>query len=224
VRDHLTPVLELDPANQEALDMKRVAEEATAAAAAAAAAARPAAPKPVPFVETAGIPRRDGETQTDYNARAARIQTNFQEGNRSLEKQDYPLALARFQLIERDQKDYQGMEALIADATAKQRKAVEEAMEFGRRGEANNKFGDALKWYQAALRYDPSTTGARDKVAALTERVTKDGLDVFTRAEVFRKRNLNTQAIELYKQAADLLPTSHEKHREAQEWLEKLKP
>ena len=221
VRNYLTPVLDLDPSTQEALDMKRVADEALAAI---AAAAKPAAPKPPPFVETPGIPRRPDETQADYNARAARIQTNLQEGNRSLEKQDYPLALARFQLIERDQKDYQGMEALIAETTAKQRKAVEEAMEFGRRGEANNKFSDALKWYQAALRYDPSTTGARDKVTALTERVTKDGLEVFTRAEVFRKRNLNTQAIELYKQAADLLPTSHEKHREAQEWLEKLKP
>jgi len=198
LRDHLTPVLDLDGTNQEALDMKREAEEALAAAKAAAAAA-------------------------EYSSRAGRIQTNFLEGNRSLEKQDYPLALARFQLVERDQKDYQGLEALIADTTAKQKKAVEDAMEFGRRGEANNKFSDALKWYQAALRYDPSAAGARDKVGALTERVTNDGLALFSRAEVFRKRNLNAQAVELYKQAADLLPTSHEKHREALQWLEKLK-
>ena len=32
------------------------------------------------------------------------------------------------------------------------------------------------------------------------------------------------KAIEFYKQAADLLPSGHEKSREAQEWLEKLKP
>ncbi len=224
LRDHLTPVLDLDGTNQEALDMKREAEEAMAAAKAAAAAARAAAtPKEPAFVETPGITRRAGETQAEYSSRAGRIQTNFLEGNRSLEKQDYPLALARFQLVERDQKDYQGLEALIADTTAKQKKAVEEAMEFGRRGEANNKFADALKWYQAALRYDPSAAGARDKVGALTERVTNDGLALFSRAEVFRKRNLNAQAVELYKQAADLLPTSHEKHREALQWLEKLK-
>ena len=225
VRDHLTPVIEIDGANAEALEMKREADEKIAAAAkAAAAAARAAAvPKEPVFVETPGITRRPSETQADYNARAARIQTNSLEGNRSLEKQDYPLALARFQLIERDQKDYPGLDALIADTIARQKKATDEALEFGRRGEANNKFGDALKWYQAALRYDPAAAGARDKVASLTEKVTNDGLALFTRAEVLRKRNLNAQAVELYKQAADLLPTSHEKHREALEWLEKLK-
>jgi tetratricopeptide (TPR) repeat protein len=224
LRDHIGPVLELDPANQEALDIKQQAEAGVAALAAAAAAKPPPPPPPPAFVEAQGIPRQPGETQADYSARAGRIQTNFQEGNRSLERQDYPLALARFQLVERDQKDYQGVDALITETAAKQRKAVEDAMEFGRRGEANNKWGDALKWYQAALRYDPSTAGAREKVASLTERVTKDGLEAFSRAEVLRKRNDYTRAIELYKQAADLLPTTHEKHREAQEWLEKLKP
>jgi tetratricopeptide (TPR) repeat protein len=223
LRDHIGPALELDPSNQDALDLKQQAEDGAARLAAAAAPRTPPPPREPAFVESPGITRRPGETQADYSQRAARIQTNYTEGNRSLEKQDYPLALARFQLIERDQKDYQGLEAVIAETAAKQRKAVEEAMEFGRRGEANNKWGDALKWYQAALRYDPSTSGARDKIAALTERVTKDGLEAFTRAEVLRKRN-DPKAIELYKQAAELLPSNHEKHREAQEWLEKLKP
>ena len=137
-----------------------------------------------PHAEGTGVRRDAGDPATGrrnagglHRSRAGRIQTNFQEGNRSLEKQDFPLALARFQLVERDQKDYQGVEALITDTTAKQQKAVEEAMENGRRNEAGNKFADALKWYQAALRFDPSAAGARDKVAALTERVTKDGLD-----------------------------------------------
>ena len=52
----------------------------------------------------------------------------------------------------------------------------------------------------------------------------KDGLAAFDEAEVFRKRKLNSRAIALYKQAAELLPSDHEKHREAQQWLENLKP
>ena len=213
-----------DPAHKDGLELERQAEEWAATLAAAAVPKPPPPPKEPAFVEAPGVTRRPGETQADYSARAARMQTNLLEGNRSLERQDYPLALARFALVDRDQKDYQGVEALIADATAKQRKAVEDAMEYGRRGEANKQYGDALKWYQAALRYDPTTAGAREKIASLTERVTKDGLEAFSRAEVLRKRNDYTKAIELYKQAADLLPTSHEKHREAQEWLGKLKP
>src|SRR4029450_4972673 len=56
LRDHLTPVLDLDGTNQEALDMKREDEEAVAGAKAAAAAAKAAAtPKEPPFVETPGL-------------------------------------------------------------------------------------------------------------------------------------------------------------------------
>ena len=81
-----------------------------------------------------------------------------------------------------------------------------------------------MRWYQQALRFDSTSINAQNKIAALSGRLTKDGLDAFSRAEVFRKRNDYTKAIEFYKQAADLLPSGHEKSREAQEWLEKLKP
>ena len=58
----------------------------------------------------------------------------------------------------------------------------------------------------------------------LTERLTKDGLEAFSTAEVLRKRADYAKAIQSYKQAAELLPRGHEKSREAQKWLEILKP
>jgi hypothetical protein len=222
LRDHLPPLLELDPNHLEALELKRRAEEIVAAA----QPPRPArAPKPeVPAeVETPGVARRAGESWPDYTARVQRIQVNFQEGNRSLERQDFALAVARFQLVERDQSGYRDVGALINETTARQQKLVEEAIDNGRRNEVAGKPADAVRWYQQALRYDANATIARDRVAALNERLTKDGLEAFSKAEVFRKRN-DIRAIEFYKQAADLLPTTHEKSREALDWLEKLKP
>jgi pSer/pThr/pTyr-binding forkhead associated (FHA) protein len=223
LNEHLTPVLDLDPANADALELKRQAEAAKAAIPPPPRAVA-AKPEPPPEPETPGIPRRANEAVADYNARVTRVRTNFFEGNRNLEKKDYANAIVRFEAVARDQKGYQGVEGLITDVEAKRRQSVDEAMDGGQRNEAAGKLPDALRWYQEALRFDGTTTAARDKVAALTERLTKDGLEAFNRAEVFRKRNDYPRAIEAYKQAADLLPGNHEKSREAQQWLEKLKP
>ena len=224
--------LENDPDNPQALELKRQADEAVAATAAAAAAAATKAkaaaakpePKPDTVVETPGIPRKAGEAPADYIARATRIRANIQEGHRDLDKQDFANAISRFEAADREQKNYQGAETLIAEATARQRKAVDDAIDNGQKNEQAGKLADAVRWYQQALRFDSTSTNAQNKIAALSGRLTKDGLDAFSRAEVFRKRNDYAKAIEFYKQAADLLPSGHEKSREAQEWLEKLKP
>jgi pSer/pThr/pTyr-binding forkhead associated (FHA) protein len=222
LRDHLSPVLDLDPGNQEALELKRQADEGMALPPRSTTV--PSRPEPPAEVETAGIGRRTGEAWADYTARVARIKANFQEGNRSLERKDFANAISRFETVDRDQKDYQGVDSLITQTTAKQRQAVEEAIDNGQQNERSGKLPEAVRWYQEALRFDSTSTTARDKIAALTERLTKEGLDAFTRAEVFRKRNDDARAIEYYKQAVDLLPSSNEKRREAQQWLEKLKP
>jgi tetratricopeptide (TPR) repeat protein len=221
--------LESDPDNQQALELRRQADEGVAAAAAAAAAATKAAAatrvetKVPDVVETPGIPRRAGEAPADYLARATRIRANIQEGHRDLDKQDFANAISRFEAVDRDQKNYQGVESLITEAAARQRKAVEEAIDNGQKNEQAGKLADAVRWYQQALRFDSTSTTAQNKIAALSDRLTKEGLDAFSRAEVFRKRNDFKKAIEFYKRAADLLPSGHEKSGEAQQWLEKLK-
>jgi pSer/pThr/pTyr-binding forkhead associated (FHA) protein/tetratricopeptide (TPR) repeat protein len=226
LNDHLAPVLELQPDNEDALTLKQQVENAKAAAVPAPVPVRPPVVKsePPPEPETPGIPRRQGEASADYNARVTRVKTNFLEGNRALEKKDYGDALAKFDAVQRDQRGYQGVDSLIADATAQRRRAVDEAVDSGQKNEAAGRVLDAVRWYQAALRYDPTAASARDRIAALTDRLTKDGLDAFGKAEVFRKRNDYAKAIESYKLAVEMLPGDHEKSREAQQWLEKLKP
>ena len=226
VRDHLQPALDLDPENAQVLELKRLADEAVAAAAAAQVKAPRPAPKPEQpaELETPGIPRRANEPYAEYTARAQRIAVNLQEGRNSLEKQDFALAIARFQLVERDQKGYRGVDSLLTETVAKQHQAAEEAIENGQKNEQAAKLPDALKWYQRAQTIDPASANARDKVNVLTERLTKDGLEAFSTSEVLRKRADYAKAIQSYKQAAELLPRGHEKSREAQKWLEILKP
>jgi len=221
-RDHLSPVLELDPGNQEALELKRQADDAVSQARKPPPVAK--VEPPPGDVDTPGIPRRPGETPAEYSARVQRITVNLQEGNRSLERQDFALAIARFQLVDRDQKGYRGVDSLITDTVAKQRQAVDEAIDNGQKNEQAGKLPEALRWYERAQIVDPSSAKAREKFTVLAEHLTRDGLKAFNTAEVLRKRADYAKAILSYKQATELLPRGHEKIQEAQKWLEILKP
>ena len=225
LREHLQTVLELDPENTQALEMKRQADEAVAAAALPLKVPRPVAkPEEPAEVETPGIPRKPNEAWPDYTSRVRRIQVAFAEGKSSLDKQEFAAAIAHFRSVERDQPRYQGVDLSITEATVRQQKALEEAMNGGQLNEQAGKLREARLWYRKALEIDANSPNARDKMAALTERLTKSGLDAFETAEVRRKRNENARAIELYKETVDLLPRGHEKAREALKWLESLKP
>ena len=105
-----------------------------------------------------GFPRRAGESPPDYTrARATNPDVNLQEGKSSLEKQDFANALARFRLVDRDQKGYQGVDALIADTTdeaAARRSRT--AMDSGQQNEQADKLRDARQWYQRAAYIDPN--------------------------------------------------------------------
>ena len=57
------------------------------------------------------------------------------EGRTALEKQEFPAALARFRLVDRDAPKFQGVDALIADTIAKQQKAVDIAIDSGQQNE-----------------------------------------------------------------------------------------
>jgi tetratricopeptide (TPR) repeat protein len=218
----LSPVLDLDATNAEALELKRQVEEAKAAAPPPkpAVAARP---EPLPEPEVPGIPKRNGESSADYNARVTRVKLNYQEGLRNVERQDFAGAFAKFEAVKRDQPGYSSIDAVIGETQDKQRKAVEDAIAQGQKSEQEGNLADAMRWYRQAQHFDAASPGARDRLAAVTDRATKEGMAAFTSAEVYRKRGDNVKAAALYKQAVDLLPNGPEK-TQAQQMLEKVKP
>jgi len=113
--------------------------------------------------ETPGIQRRRNELYADYTTRVKRIQVNLSEGKNYLDKQEFPLALARLRLVERDQPKYQGVNQLIADALARQQKLLEDAISSGQQNEVAGKIKEARQWYVRALEIDPGSSNAREK-------------------------------------------------------------
>ena len=184
------------------------------------------APLPATDVEMPGIPRRPGEAVADYLTRSQATKVNLDAGKAYVARNEFALGIARLRLVAAAQKGYQGVEALIADAETKQRAAFDQAMKYGQDSEQQSppRFSDALKWYLNAQAIDPNAMGPRERIGPLTERMTKDGLDAFTRAEVFRRRNDTSRAIESYTRAVEFLPRNHVKSGEARKWLETLKP
>ena len=144
-------------------------------------------------------------------------------GIAALDQGDFALALARFHNVDRDQKGYQNVDALLADAQARQKRDVDTAIANGQDNERNGTLVNAVRWYERALRLDPNSAAAQERLANVAERRTKEGMAALSRADVFRKRNNMPKALEAYQQAADLLPATNDKKTEAQQWVDKLK-
>jgi hypothetical protein len=221
IRDHLQLVLERDPENAAALDMKRQAEEANAA--------RAAKPKPVPkpdppvAVDFPGIARKPGEGDPEYAARAKGVQVNLAEGKIALDKNEYAVALARFRLVDRDAPKYQGVDALIADATAKQQAAVDKAIDSGQQNEAANKLMDARRWYDLALQFNPSSVVAREKRAAVALKMNQAAAEIYNQATAALKTQNMSLAKRLFQEVFDKTVPGDEYREKASKQLELMK-
>jgi len=217
----IVAIEQLDAANEDAAQLRKQIEDAKAATP-TTTTIKPPPPPPGPAA-VAGIPVRPNESAADYDARVLRVKTNYQDGFRNVERQEFVAALAKFEAVKRDQPGYSEIDAVITETQAKQHKAVEDAIAQGQKSEQEGKLADAKRSYQRAQQIDPNSTAARDRLNAVADRATKDGMKAFADAGVYRKRNMNGKAVELYKVAVDLLPNGPEK-TEAQQWLEKLRP
>jgi hypothetical protein len=221
VRDHLQLVLERDPENATALELKRTTEEAIAA--------RAAKPKPVPkpeapvVVDIPGIARKPGEGDPEYTARAKGMQVNVTEGKNALDKGDYAVALARFRLVERDAPKYMGVDALIVDATAKQSAAVDKAIDSGQQNETAGNPMAARRWYEQALQYNPSSVVAREKRAAVALKMNQAAAELFAQATGAMKAQNPQLARKLFQQVYDQTMPTDEYHEKAGKQLESMK-
>jgi hypothetical protein len=223
LRDHLQPLLEREPENAAALELKRQADDAIAAESAAKPKPRPA-PKPeATEVETPGVARRPGEAYADYTARVRQIQTNLADGKTALDKQEYAVALARFRLVDRDAPKFQGVDALIADTTARQQKAVDTAIDSGQQNEQANKLIEARRWYEAALQHNPSSVIAREKRAAVMSKMNAAAELLYGQATFALKSQNPASAVKIFQQIYDSTMPGDEYREKAAKQLELLK-
>jgi serine/threonine protein kinase/tetratricopeptide (TPR) repeat protein len=223
-RDDIEAARQLDPADQEVFAKQK--EVADLIASATPQPPTFVAPKPAPseVVDVAGIPRRANESPAEYTARASRVRTNLREGLQLLEQQELAAAISRFEAVQRDQPGYMYADALQANAAAQQKLQVDAAINNGLTNERAGNLLNAVRWYDRALQIDPTSTTVQQQLAAVAERRLKEGLLAFDRAEVLRKRNEVAKALGAYQEAATLLPPTHVKRAQAQQWMQKLKP
>jgi hypothetical protein len=222
LRDHLQPLLERDPENAEALELKKQVEQAQAAAQAQRVRTPPKVEPPTE-VETPGIARKPGEAWTDYQARAKRVQTAFAEGKASLDKQDYAAALAHFRAVNADQPKYQNVDVLYAEVVRQQQKALEDAISNGQKGEQAGQLRLGRQWYLRALDIDPSSTSAREKHASILGRMNSEATKLFNAASFAQKSEDTTNAIQKFQQVVDLMMPGDEIRARAMKELEGLK-
>jgi FHA domain-containing protein len=226
LRDFIQPLLEREPENAAALDLKRQADEAIAAEEKAKPVRAPREPKPVATpteVETAGIGRRAGEAFADYSARVRQIQANLADGKTALDKQEFAVALARFRLVDRDAPKFQGVDALIADTVAKQQKAVDTAIDSGQQNENAGKLMEARRWYEAALQQNPSSSIAREKRTAVAAKMNAAAAALFSQGTAALKIQNSTLAKQLFQQVYDQTMPGDEYRDKAAKQLELLK-
>src|SRR6185295_2916041 len=110
-----------------------------------------------------------------------------------VDRQEFIAALAKFEAVKRDQPGYSSIDDIITETQHKQRQAAGNAINSGRKSEQEGNLADALKWYGQALKVDPTSASARDHLAALNERASKEGTAAFASAEVYRKRGDNAR-------------------------------
>ena len=242
-RDDINAALEIDPSNRELLAKKKEIEEIVARASqpgqSVAKAFDPGqldVPAPAPITnesaqptmpdvqESAGIPRRANETPAEYMARAARVQLTLREGVRALEQQNFPAALSWFQEVDRGQKGYMNVDRLIENTLTTQKRLVDDTIEKGQQDERAGELAHAITSYETALRFDPRSADAQQKLASLEERRTTEGLKAFELAQIYRQRNDTANAITAYQEAFELLPSTSEKKAEASQWLSRFAP
>ena len=193
------------------------------------AAARSAAPDLVSKLEvlaepeTRDIPRGSAEAVPEYTARVRGIQVTLAEGKAALAKGEYGGALARFRLVARAAPKFKGVDALIADATARQRAAVDKAIENGQQNETANNLMAARRWYDQALQLNPSSVVAREKRVAVMAKMNQAAAEIYNQAMAAQKIQNLPLARRLFQQVFDQTMPGDEYREKAQKQLELLR-
>ena len=174
--------------------------------------------------DIAGVNRRANETPAEYAARARRVQENFAEGKRLLEKQDFTAAIAQFRAVQSNQPGYQGVEALVTQATDGRRAAVEQAISNGQQNEKAGELRAARLWYRKALDYDASSASAREKDNTLMNRMLPEANKIYAMATAAEKLSNVEAARRQYQEVMDKMLIGDEIYDRARKAREALNP
>ena len=235
LREHIDPVLLIEPRHTEALELAAKLRDAAAKAVLAAAsatptpapvdpAAAPAPPKPRPRAEPAdpnALPRVAGESTADWQSRNAQLLSDYEQAIGRVNAQDWRNAIAQLENVAARHPTYRDVQVRLSDARASLAEATRVAFEHGRELEGKGDLAGALREFQRA-----DTLGhanASGAAAAVAGRMRKEGQDAFTRARQYDALGRVPEAIALYERVVRYLPADDPNRKVAEERLARLR-
>jgi predicted component of type VI protein secretion system len=217
-QDVVAPAVSAPPARPAAVKARR---SAPLPAPAPVAEARLEAVRVVP-----GLARRAGESQTEYAARAGRVQALYGDARTALQAKDFASAVRLFERLETEQPGVLDVPARLAESRdglrGARRAAVEAAMAGGAAAEQRGDFVEAQREYERASEAD-TASGADEALGRVRARMKALGDDAFKRARTFDALGRTEDAIAQYERAVQLLSPDDPNRKTAKQRLDVLR-
>ena len=219
-QDEIALILAADPDNQQAVELQREAQACvTPPPAATDPPRRPAppvggGPARVVAAEEGGLSALPNETNDDYQARVQAIQARFSDADALVAKGDLKRALALFEGIAQMATDRyhdrgdrsSGVAERIRTVTARLKDQAQKIRASAAALEQRGEFVRAIEEYERAAQTDSEVDVVQD-VARVNVAKTAAGQKACQDADVRYSFNRFSEAADLYKRAAELLPT-----------------
>jgi tetratricopeptide (TPR) repeat protein len=133
-------------------------------------------------------------------------------------------AIPLFEQLQRDEPNYRDVAAQLARAREGQGAAAKQALDSGTKLEASGDLPGAVQQFERARQLDPSLApAANPSITRLRARMSKEGLDAYTRAVQYDALDRVEQAIAQYERAARYLPDNDPNKKSANDRLAVLR-
>jgi FHA domain-containing protein len=221
----ITAILEKDPANARALELRTRAEGCSAAA--TTGTKPPVAPVEAQVAEKppeqGGLKKVPGETQKEYDSRLRAMRDRFDAAVAQFEQSRYPQAAAAFDQIIRDAGSHYLDAAQRRDDA--RRRAKEEGAKFfdtGRQALERNDWNAALEAFRRAHEEDPSLPTDAE-IDRITDAKRQAGQEACSNGDAQYLLKRNADAKVWYLKVLELLPQADECYQRAKERLAEIR-
>jgi predicted component of type VI protein secretion system len=206
--EHINRVLEKDPTNQQAVDLKVKAETCPPLVVKAPQAPQAPAPKLAVKIpaENGGLEPTSGELDKDYQVRVRAMRTKYDEAVGILASGAYTRAIPALQSVARDATNrYLDIASKLSEA---RKGAAAQAMNEARDFESKNDYDQAVLALRRAAAADPDPK-IDDDLKRVGEKRTQAGLKACDDGKNAYAFNRPQQALQFYQQVVRLLPADH---------------
>jgi tetratricopeptide (TPR) repeat protein len=205
--EHINQVLEQDPSNQQAVELKKKAEVCPPLPKVAQAPATPPAKTAVRIApDNGGLEPTPGELDKDYQVRVRAMRARYDEAVAALASGAFPRAITALEAVAREGTNrYLDVASKLSEA---RKGAAAHASAEAREFEAKNDYDHAIDAFRRAAAVDPDTR-VDDDIKRVQEKKTQAGLKACDEAKNAFAFNRPQQALLLYQQVLRLLPADH---------------